>query len=176
MPSKWTFECIPIRRFVYRIVGNGKGWADPFAGMHSPAELTNDLNPKCNAKYHLEALEFCNILKEKNIELDGCIFDPPYSMEQVSRSYLDFGIKDWQSQNKAGKSAGFRKVKDKIAELILLNGIVISFGWNTVGMGKKRGFEIDEILIVCHGACHNDTLITIEKKTTNRLKGFFKNI
>ena len=31
-------------------------------------------------------------------------------------------------------------------------------------MGIKRGFEIVEIMFLCHGACHNDTIITVEKK------------
>jgi hypothetical protein len=33
-------------------------------------------------------------------------------------------------------------------------------------MGKNRGFEIVEILIVAHGGHHNDTLVTVERKLT----------
>lgn len=45
------------------------------------------------------------------------------------------------------------------------NGICLSFGWNTNGVGKKREFEIIEILVVAHGGSKNDTLCTVEKKT-----------
>jgi hypothetical protein len=31
-------------------------------------------------------------------------------------------------------------------------------------MGRNRGFRIEEILLVCHGACHNDTIITVDRK------------
>jgi hypothetical protein len=31
-------------------------------------------------------------------------------------------------------------------------------------MGKGRGFAIVEIKLLCHGACHNDTIITVETK------------
>ena len=31
-------------------------------------------------------------------------------------------------------------------------------------MGKKRGFRIVEILDLCHGRHHNDTLIVVERK------------
>ena len=31
-------------------------------------------------------------------------------------------------------------------------------------MGKNRGFEIVEILLVAHGGHHNDTICTVEKK------------
>jgi len=30
-------------------------------------------------------------------------------------------------------------------------------------MGKNRGFEIVEILLVAHGGHHNDTIVTVEK-------------
>lgn len=42
--------------------------------------------------------------------------------------------------------------------------IVISFGWNSGGIGKKYGFEIAEILMVAHGGWHNDTICTVEMK------------
>jgi hypothetical protein len=48
--------------------------------------------------------------------------------------------------------------------VLLDNGIVLSFGWNTVGMGKKRGFEILEIMLVCHGGAHNDTICMAERR------------
>ncbi len=44
------------------------------------------------------------------------------------------------------------------------DGIVISFGWNTNGIGKTKGFEIIEILMVAHGGSHNDTICTVERK------------
>ena len=43
-------------------------------------------------------------------------------------------------------------------------GKVISFGWNTAGIGKTRGFEIKRTLIVPHGGSKNDTLCTVEIK------------
>jgi hypothetical protein len=43
-------------------------------------------------------------------------------------------------------------------------GIAISFGWNSVGFGKKHGFMIVEILLVIHGGDKNDTIVPDEKK------------
>ena len=40
----------------------------------------------------------------------------------------------------------------------------MTFGWNSGGIGKTKGFEIVEILMVAHGGWHNDTIVTIEKK------------
>lgn len=57
----------------------------------------------------------------------------------------------------------------EIARVIKPNGLCLSFGWSTNGLGKKRGFEIIEILLVAHGGNHNDTIVTIEKKVQNQL-------
>lgn len=57
------------------------------------------------------------------------------------------------------------KQKNEIARIIKPNGLCISCGWNSNGIGKTRGFEIIEILLVAHGGNHNDTIITVERKT-----------
>ncbi len=51
--------------------------------------------------------------------------------------------------------------------MIKVGGYAISFGWNSSGFGKKRGFEIIEILLVAHGGRHNDTIVTVERKVQN---------
>ena len=158
MPSKWTFEVKPIRELLERY-GVGLGWIDPFCGQTSKAEYRNDLNPDNNhAQYHMEALDFL-LLKDWGIT--GAVFDPPYSLTQVSRSYNDIGLKFKAKENPTG---GFPKVKSRLASLLKSGQFCISFGWNTGGLGKKNGMEIVEILVVCHGGNHNDTLVTVEKK------------
>ena len=160
MPSKWTFQVKPIKEMLekYKV---GCGWIDPFCGFLSPAEYRNDLNPdNTHAKYHYDALDF---LLLKNWEINGAIFDPPYSMEQISRSYKSVGINNWQSKYKNTNGA-FPAVKKRIAELLKPEQVCISFGWNTGGLGKKNNMEIVEILIVAHGGNRNDTLVTVERK------------
>lgn len=56
-------------------------------------------------------------------------------------------------------------MKDEIARIAAPGCIVVSCGWNSMGMGKNRGFEIIEILLVPHGGAHNDTIVTVEIKT-----------
>ena len=166
LSNKWTFKIQPIKELLNKY-NVGKDWIDPFCGNSYLCEIRNDLNPKNKiAQYHLEALEFVNILDKK---YSGAIFDPQYSLTQVSRSYENLGIKSWNKNNKSG---GFPKVKDRISQIIKTNGITISFGWNSVGMGKGRNFEIIEILLVCHGGNKNDTICTVEKKTKRRLIGY----
>lgn len=164
MPNKWTFQVKPIGDLVDRYVGDGKGWLDPFAGMNSPAEFTNDLDPNNPATSHLDAFDYADFITAFGGSrlYDGCIFDPPYSLSAVSMFYKGIGLKS--KLGSLDPTASFKIVKDKIAKLIRIGGIVIYCGWNSNAFGKKRGFELIEILLVAHGGGHNDTIVTVERK------------
>ena len=90
--------------------------------------------------------------------------DPPYTKRQVSEHYKKNGGKVTGWHTSSGWTA---KVKDEVARIMKPGGKVISFGYNTCGIGKTRGFEIIRILDVCHGGDHYDTLCTVEVKTTS---------
>lgn len=164
MPSRWTFTIKPIAELLARYVGDGKGWVDPFAGMNSPAEFTNDLNPEAKAVCHLDALDFLRQLKGS---YKGCLFDPPYSPRQVKECYDSIGKHMEQDDALLGYKRG--QYKSTVSPLIIHGGIVITCGWNSVGMGEGLGYEIIEILLVCHGSDHNDTIVTVERKIQQNL-------
>lgn len=157
MPNKWTFKIKPIKELVERYVGDGIGWADPFAGYNTYAEYRNDLDTSKDQPYHLESQDFMNLGVLK--DLNGVIFDPPYSLGEVVKSYksIGFNLKD-------DLTGGYVITRNIIATKVKSGGHVISFGWNTTGMAKKRSFEIVEILIVNHGGYKHDTLVTVERK------------
>ena len=159
MPSSATFKIKPIAELLKRYIQGD--WIDPFAGNNSPAVITNDLNPAKPTKYHLEAKEFIERMKSAKFMFDGGLFDPPYSLRQIVECYEGIGLvpdKKWAT------TKFYTDVKNGLSEIIKPDGLCISFGWNTIGLGKKRGFEIIEILIVSHGRLHNDTLVTVEKR------------
>lgn len=164
MPSRWTFSIKPIKELLqiekaFGLFKEGK-WCDPFSGKLSPADVKNDLNPDNKADFHLDALEFLKL--QKTGSFDGVLFDPPYSITQATRCYQKFG-KDKLKINVANQSY-WVECKNQIARIVKPGGKVISFGWNTNGIGKQRKFAIDKILIVAHGGSKNDTLVTVEKK------------
>lgn len=138
-------------------VGNGKGWIDPFAGENSPAEITNDLNPDKPTKFHLHGKDFANSLEG---EFSGVLFDPPYSLRQVKECYNEIGITLFREEAMHFPA----NVKNALVGKIKKGGYAISFGWNSTGFGKKRGFEIIEILLVNHSARHHDTIVVVEQK------------
>ena len=164
MPNRYPFIIPPIAALVARYVSDGKGWIDPFAGMYSPAEITNDLNPKAKAQYHLDALDFLKGLKG---QYQGILFDPPYSYHQMQECYEEIGIGKITSRHATNF---YGDLRDAIAPLIVPGGLALSFGWNSIGMGKTHGFEIIEILLVCHGRAHNDTICTVERKIQGNLR------
>lgn len=159
MPNKYTFRIRPLLDIIQRYKLSDETWIDPFAGRYSPAEIRNDLNPDMPTEFHLEASEFVGQFDTASI--DGVIFDPPYSLTQVSRSYKDIGLAFKGKENPTG---GFPKVRDHIARIVRTGGHVISYGWNTVGMGKRRGFKPVEYLICSHGGNRNDTLVVVEQR------------
>lgn len=157
-PSPWTFTMQPCKAILEKYVGDGRGWVDPFAGENSPAEFTNDHNPERKAKYHMEARDFCSMLTG---EYEGVLFDPPYSFTQVKEHYQLLG----QKPSKEFTDMRFyEKAKSIICDKIKKGGYAISFGWNTNGFGKARGFKIIEIVCIAHGGSKNDTIITVEVK------------
>jgi hypothetical protein len=161
MPSADTFSVPAIGCFVKRYLLKSKISIDPFARNSRLATYRNDLNPDTAAPYHMDALEFLQKLKQDGVVADLVIFDPPYSSRQVAECYAQVGRKATM-QDTQGKS--WSDWKAAIVPLVSVGGIVLSFGWNTNGMGKKHGFEIVEVMLVAHGGVHNDTICMAEQR------------
>lgn len=160
MPNKWTFTIKPIRELLKREVISGI-WIDPFCGENSPASIKNDLNPKNKfANNHDDALEFLKTIG--NNSCDGVLFDPPYSITQAKQCYEGFGMDKLNIKPTSMKY--WSECKNEISRILKKRGKVICFGWNSMGLGKNRGFEIKEILLIPHGGSKNDTICTVEIK------------
>lgn len=158
-PSKNTFSIKPISMLLNEEVSKGL-WIDPFANNSKIATITNDLNDEYDTDYHLDALEF--LKKFSDDEVDGVLYDPPYSNRQVSEVYKGVGL---PVNKETTQSSFWWNQKREIARIVRPGGKVISFGWNSGGIGKKYGFEVIRVLMVPHGGHHNDTIVTVEVKS-----------
>lgn len=160
MPNANTFDIPPVAAFVQKYLADSSRSVDPFARDNRLANITNDLNPNTAAMHHVDAEAF--LLDIAGDKFDLMLFDPPYSPRQISECYQSIGkavgMKETQS------AVLYQRVRNAALPILSENAIVLSFGWNTVGMGKKRGFEIIEIMLVCHGGAHNDTICLAEKR------------
>lgn len=139
---------------------NHKVVVDSFSnGKREWGTITNDLNPDIDADYHLDAYDFMENITDNSV--DVVLYDPPYSVRQVSECYHNFGYEVTSLDTSAHWRA---KHLDEIERITKVVGICLCFGWNTNGVGKKRNFSIEEILLVAHGGLHNDTLVSVERK------------
>lgn len=115
-------------------------------------ETRVDLNEDVPADYHMDAYEFVLMAKEKGWKYDTVIFDPPYNLRKSREKYLGVFTSE------------LRKIKTILPSIINPGGVVLSYGYDSVGMGKTRGFKLEKVCMVCHGGDHNDTICIVERK------------
>lgn len=165
MPSADTFSIKPIKKLITEKINsiskNNPLIIDPFV-RNSPFKklcFSNDIDTEIRADRNMDAIDFlCDIETET---ADMMLFDPPYSPRQVSECYKRLG----KTVNmETTQSSFWSNLKKQVSRITKENGIVISFGWNSGGIGKKYGFELKQILLVPHGGSHNDTIVTVEEK------------
>ena len=161
MPSHETFSIPPIGFLVRKYLAVSEVSVDPFSRNKEWATYTNDINPNTSAEYHMDAREFLAMLVRDGVEADLILFDPPYSPRQVSECYAEAGLTPTMIDTQVGKT--MKECRELIRKISKVGTVVISFGWNTVGMGS--GWKTEEILLVCHGGGHNDTICLVESMT-----------
>ena len=155
---RYTFKSKKIRDWVEK---NVEGMVlNLFAGMTNLQcnEVRNDIDEKMMAHYHLDALEFCKTWNHD--KFNTVLLDPPYSYRKSMEKY------------NGNVASSFNRLKDEIIKIIESDGIVITFGYHSVSMGKSRGFEQEHILLINHGGAIHDTIAVIERNT-NELKDKF---
>lgn len=160
MPNSETFSIKPISDLLDRWLAIEDEIVDPFARDSTRATITNDLNPNTAAQYHLLAEEFVQGIYAEVI--DVVLFDPPYSPRQISECYQQVGRICGSKETQNARL--YKTVKDGLNRMLKPGGIAICCGWNSMGFGLKRGYEMLEILMVNHGGAHNDTIVTVERK------------
>ena len=156
--KRYTFEIPQLRREVEKIC-RGKT-LNLFAGqtLLKINETRVDIDPKMPADYHMPAEEFLELAIAKGWRYDTVILDPPYNLRKSREKYN-------------GRFVGcFTKLKDLITTIVVDGGLVLTFGYDTAGMTRKRGFQKREIWVIYHAGDYNDTLCVVDQKTTKNLE------
>ena len=157
MPNSNTFSIKAIGELINKYA-NGV-IIDPFANSNKFATITNDLDPQYDTTYHMDATDFLKMFEDESV--DTVLYDAPYSPRQISECYKNLGMSvNYQTT----QSSYWSKQKAEIGRIVKPGGYVITCSWNSGGIGKKYGFEIQEILLVAHGGWHNDTIVVVDKK------------
>ena len=148
--KRYTFECPKIKKWVEE---SSKGKVlNLFSGKVrlNLQEIRNDINSDMDAEYHLDAVDFVKLWKKE--KFDTIILDPPYSYRKSIEMY-------------EGKyTSRFRLLADEIPKILNKNGIVISFGYHSTFLGKKRGFALEELCVFAHSGAQHCTIAIIEQK------------
>jgi hypothetical protein len=152
--NRYTFSNTKIRSWVEHYA-EGRV-LNLFAGktLLNCDEVRNDLDPTMNADYHLDALQFCNAWN--GTKFNTVLLDPPFAYRKSMEMYN--GV----------ISSPFRRIKDSILDILTENGIVITFGYHSVVMGKRRGFKQEHILLLSHGGAIHDTIAVIERRMKSK--------
>jgi hypothetical protein len=162
-----TFQCRPIGEFVQRYLVQPS--IDPFARNCAWATYTNDLNPDTIAQYHVDVLEFLELMLAQGVQAKTIIFDPPYSPRQIKETYNGIGRE--MTQEDGWRTAAWTKEKYLCDRLLKKDGVFLHFGWNSMGIARD-GYDLEEILLVCHGAAHSDTICMAQRKHIHQLSMF----
>jgi hypothetical protein len=162
MPSAETFGIQPIGDFVRAYLACSRLSVDPFARNRDWATYTNDIDPATTAQSHQDAETFLRELAGRGVAVDLAFFDPPYSPRQISEHYKAAGLTVTTTDTQNGRL--YKRVRDALDAVVAPGGIVLSFGWQSAGMGRGRGYELLETLLVTHGGGHNDTICIAERK------------
>ena len=165
MPNKETFQIPPIARFIHRHLASATTSVDPFARNADLADYTNDLNPNTTADHHMQAVDFLQMLNVRGVRCDLVLFDPPYSPRQIKECYKAAGIETDRQATQESKLAS--QVRRELSQLLMVGGVVLSFGWNSNEM--HSGYCLEELLLVNHGGGHNDTICMAERKVQGAL-------
>lgn len=158
MPNKHTFSIKPIYELIEQYKTNGL-IIDPFANSSKIAPIANDLDTQYDTDYHMDAIEFLKMFSDKSVDM--VLYDPPYSARQISECYKKMKL---AVNMQTTQSSYWRKQKEQIKRIVKPNGIVISCGWQSGGIGKKYGFLPLQIRLIAHGGNHNDTIVVVERK------------
>jgi hypothetical protein len=151
-PKKYTFEMPLLKKWVEQQC-RGKV-LNLFAGKVTLCvdEVRNDVDLATPAEYHLPADEFCKMAITKGMKFDTIILDPPYNLRKAVEAY------------NGRYFHSFTPIRRMCAELLNQNGRIITLGYDTTGLGKKRGFKKVAVCIVNHKGDHDDTLCLVEQK------------
>ncbi len=152
-PNKYTFKQPKLKTWIEQ---NCEGRTlNLFAGLVllNIDEIRVDIDPEIPADYYMDSYDFVLMAKEKEMLFDTILLDPPYNLRKSREKY------------KGRMIGSFTKVKNVLPDILVDNGVIITLGYDTVGMGKGRGFKKEAICLVCHSGDHNDTLCLKERKS-----------
>ena len=162
MPNHWTFRMKPIKRFIEKELWKAKTVLIPFAGevryQQHPNIIYIDIEPGLPLPYTQgDSFQVLPQFVQEQKKFDLILSDPPYTSFQAIHTYHNEQLQD------------ITFLKECYDKLLVPNGVIIHFGFNSSGMGKSRYYKKEELLVVNLGGSHNDIIVLKERKTQTTL-------
>ena len=150
--SRYTFDSKKIKEWV-ESRASGKV-LNLFAGRNQLKldELRNDVDANMIADHHKDAVDF--VREWDGYNFDTIILDPPYAYRKAMEMY------------NGNYSSRFKQLADEIPRILNDDGSVISFGYHSTFMGKKRDYELKELCVFAHGGSQHCTIGIVESEIT----------
>ena len=155
-PNKFTFKQKKLKKWVESFC-KGKV-LNLYAGktILDVDEFRVDSEEEMIADWYGKAFDFITTTEMK---FDTVVLDPPYSERKAREKY------------KGNYIGSYTKTKNELLRILNPRARIISLGYDSTGMGRKRGFKKIAICLVCHMGDFNDTIVVVEE-TLPRLEDF----
>jgi len=147
---RYTFESPKIKKWVE---DNSKGKClNLFAGKTklNIDEIRNDIDIIVLNDYQMDALDFIKYAISKDMRFDTIILDPPYAYRKAMEMY------------NGNYTSKFKQIADLVPKILKSQGRVISFGYHSTFLGKKRNAILIKLCVFAHGGAQHCTIGIIE--------------
>lgn len=138
---------------------------DPFARSCKWGDITNDINPRFNTDFHLEALEFLTMMRDQQEKFRIVLMDPPFS-EIQSEKYakeVEGEVPNFYACDASHASKVFRTA----SECLIPGGIMVKLGYNTSKPAPH--LELAHLFVCNVGGFRHDILISLWRNPNTKL-------
>jgi len=148
---RYTFQSPKIKKWVEQN-SNGK-CLNLFAGKTklNIDEIRNDIDNSALKDFQMDALDFVKYAIKEKMSFDTIILDPPYAYRKAMEMY------------NGNYTSRFKQIADLIPNILNINGRVISFGYHSTFLGKKRNAKLKKLCVFAHGGSQHCTVGIIEE-------------
>lgn len=156
----WTFQTPQVRRVVEEYLDGRvlNACAGKTKLTHDDVHR-NDLDDRRDAETHFDVTELDEHLRSESF--DVVVFDPPFDSDQAEEHYQGRTVG-------RGPSGGIWSARDALARLTAPGGLVLSVGWNSVGLKHKDGFD-RQAVHVFQREQKPDVFLTVDRKAQTTL-------
>ena len=149
---RYTFQSPKIKEWV-EFNSEGKV-LNLFAGktILNLDEIRNDIDENMIADYHMDAYDLVKEFRETSVKFDTVICDPPYSYRKSMEMY------------NGNLNSRFKLIADSLPKILKDTSKILSFGYHSTFMGKKRGYYLSKLCIFAHGGAQHCTIGIVEEK------------